>query len=135
MANQFTFPLVHSHEMFKKCHFFSNWRRLNRFCLICKKIKYFTSKICWIFLGLIFESFDYFEIYWVKKKWGREKVFISSRWRHLWVGLSIYLSIESNLATFTKMLITWEPFELERNVRPFWNPEKECHTKITITSS
>ena len=50
-------------------------------------------------------------------------------------GLINIFAIESNLATFTKMLITLEPFELERNVRPFWNPEKECHTKITITSS
>ena len=43
---------------------------------------------------------------------------------HIW-----YLGI---LVTFTRTLITSEPFELGSNARPFWNPEKKCHTEILI---
>ena len=87
-----------------------------------------------IFLGLNLKVLIILE-YMGSKKWGRKKVFISCRWCHLWVNLSKSLSIESNQATFTEMLITLEPFELGHNVRPFWNPEKEGHTKIIILSS
>ena len=39
------------------------------------------------------------------------------------------------LVIFTAKFITSEPFELGSNARPFWNPEKECHTEILIAGS
>ena len=84
-----------------------------------------------------FESFGYNGIYMWFNKW--DKIgFAKSYVVPSMSGFVIILVFSTQLfflVTFIRKWITFEPFELGSNARPFWNSEKECHKEILTATS